>query len=387
MKKFCLRITFLITSCIFISGCTYNKVYQEEVPQTVTPIQPIQTPEEEDGLENLKTEIENTVYSPKSVLEITDVFASAIPVFAQHIVFDLSSMEIGKDEQKQTVQNAYYEILANNPSFKYAYEIAIEKESPSTIKCTIQYMPYKLGTIDENTLLAGTYVIHTLQDLIQAAQETIGKESAPIAILNPELEVEDMQRSLMQAGYGYIVFLLNNDATEIKAMPTNGRTMEECVQYINKTSEIADGIIKNIIQEDMTADEKLSAIYNYVTSNVVYDQRYYGAPQTMPYESTTAYGALQDNLAICGGYSWAVKTLAEKVGIECYNVSGNALGESHIWSIVKYKDTYSYFDATFDRGRNGEFNYFAKKAEDLKVDHTWAEEDINKLILMNKGEQ
>jgi nucleotide-binding universal stress UspA family protein len=44
----------------------------------------------------------------------------------------------------------------------------------------------------------------------------------------------------------------------IKAMATNGRTMEECISYISKTNAIADDIINDIIKDGMSDDEKLS---------------------------------------------------------------------------------------------------------------------------------
>lgn len=334
-----------------------------------------------DNSSMVKEQVENTVYSPQNALEITDIFAKAIPVFAEHISFDLSSMHLAENQQKITVMNAYYNTLSKHPDLKYAYNIEMNSaDASSVVKCNIKYIPYKLGTINENTLPSNTYKINTLKDVIAAAQDTIGKESASIAILNPKLKVDDIQNALMQAGYGYIVFVLNNDGTKIKAMPTNRRTMDECVDYINKTKAIADDIIKSIIKDEMSDDEKLYAIYDYVTSNVVYDQRYYSAPKTMPYESTTAYSALHDNVAICGGFSWAVNVLAEKAGIECYNVSGRSYGQYHMWNIAKYDGEFYYFDATFDRGINDHYKRFAKKADELAANYTWNEIFTNTLI-------
>lgn len=329
----------------------------------------------------IKEEIENTVYHPQNVLEITDTFAKAIPAFAENISFDLSSMNLAENQLKNTLLNAYFNTLSKYPNLKYAYNIEMNSDDTSLIvRCNIKYMPYKLGTIDANKLQPDIYKINSLKDVIAAAQGTIGKESASIAILNPKLEVDDIQNALMQAGYGYIVFTLNNDGTKIKAMPTNGRIMDECISYIKKAKAIADDIIKSIIKDGMSNDEKLYTIYEYVTSNVVYDQRYYNAPKTMPYESTTAYGALHDNIAICGGFLWAVNVLAEEAGVECYNVSGRSYREYHMWNIAKYKGEFYYFDATFDRGKNDDFRYFAKKAEVFAKDHTWNETFVNKLI-------
>ena len=67
---------------------------------------------------------------------------------------------------------------------------------------------------------------------------------------------------------------------------------------------------------------------------MAYDSRYYTDPASMPYESTTAYGALKDDLAICGGYAQALQALYEQVGIPCLTVSGQWNGENHMWNLV-----------------------------------------------------
>jgi len=51
-----------------------------------------------------------------------------------------------------------------------------------------------------------------------------------------------------------------------------------------------------------------------------------------------------------------------------------------MWNIAKHNGEFYYFDATFDRGKNGDFRYFAKKADEFAKGHTWDETLINKLI-------
>lgn len=238
-------------------------------------------------------------------------------------------------------------------------------------------MPYKLGSIDEGSLPDEVYKIYTLKDLIKTANQSIGKDSTPIAILNSDLNIDDMQNALQQAGYSYIVFTLNNDATQIKAFPTNQRTMAESLDYISKTKALAQDIYSEIITDKMTNDEKLEAIYKYITTTVKYDYRYYNAPDTMPYESTTAYGAYKFKTAICGGCSWSIKMLVELAGIECYNVAGTMYtGEYHMWNFIKYKGDFRYFDATWDLGASSEDDYrnFAKTADEFQPAHQWDSE-------------
>lgn len=93
---------------------------------------------------------------------------------------------------------------------------------------------------------------------------------------------------------------------------------------------LAEQVFLETVAAGMSQAEQAEALYTYLTQNVDYDFRYYSHPGEMPYESTTAYGALHNNLAICGGYAQAFQTLLEKAGIPCITVSGKAGGETHV---------------------------------------------------------
>lgn len=117
--------------------------------------------------------------------------------------------------------------------------------------------------------------------------------------------------------------------------------------------------------------EQAEALYTYLTEHVRYDFRYYGEPGEMPYDSTTAYGALHDNLAICGGYSQAFQLLLEQAGIPCVTVSGQLGAENHMWDLARIDGQWLYFDPTSDRGRAAYgFQCFGVEAGSLKG-HTW----------------
>ena len=71
----------------------------------------------------------------------------------------------------------------------------------------------------------------------------------------------------------------------------------------------------------------------------------------MPYSATTAYGALHDHLAICGGYAQAFQMLLQQAEIPCITVSGKMGGENHMWVLAQVDGQWLYFDPTSDRGR------------------------------------
>lgn len=124
---------------------------------------------------------------------------------------------------------------------------------------------------------------------------------------------------------------------------------------------------------------KAEALYTYLTENVKYDHRYYSDRLSMPYDSQTAYGALHDNLAICGGYAQALQQLIQKAGIPCYTVSGEMGSEYHMWNIAYLDGEWRYFDATSDRGRADYwFNCFNVGADDL-TRYVW-DRDFTELL-------
>lgn len=160
-----------------------------------------------------------------------------------------------------------------------------------------------------------------------------------------------MSRALQQAGGGYILCTLNRDGTAITFTPQNNLSREECAARLATMMQMADEVTAACVQPDMSETEKAEALYTYLTENVRYDHRYYSDKANMPYDSTTAYGAFQNHLAICGGYAQALQMLFEKAGIPCFTVSGKMGSENHMWNIAFLNGTWSYFDATSDRGR------------------------------------
>jgi transglutaminase/protease-like cytokinesis protein 3 len=142
-------------------------------------------------------------------------------------------------------------------------------------------------------------------------------------------------------------------------------------------------ILNRIITPGMTNDQKLTAIYNYVTP-AMYDYNY--NTLNLLFDSQTALGVFVNRKAVCGGYSWGVNVLANAGGIKCYNVSGSASGVGHAWNNAKYNGSFSYFDATWDNSYTPPrtYQYFAiTEASLLQKQHTWNNSMINALVSEN----
>ena len=273
-----------------------------------------------------------------------------------------------------TVKNLYYDVLSQHPEYKYAYDLTAEIGSDGLLYCTVSYMPYRTG--DYPADFQGEEVA-SLAGLVQTALAGLGRENTPIRITDPTLAVDEMNKALQQVGGGWLLCQLSRDGTAITTVPQGGLTHDEALERLEESEALATQIYEDAVTKDMTQTEQAEALYAWLTEQVTYDHRYYSAPAAMPYASTTAYGALHDHTAICGGYAQALQLLFRQAGIPCITVSGKMGGENHMWDLAQIDGQWRYFDATSDRGRaDYGFLYFGVEGEALTRytwDQSWAE--------------
>ena len=305
--------------------------------------------------------------------EIKDVLRAAILELRQPEEMITDGVEFG-EQPELDVRNLYYALTAEAPELKYAYDLSVAFEG-ETLLCRISYMPYKTGDFPEGF---DGISVSSLAELAAVAEENLGAEPVAVRLEDPSLEPDDMSRALQQAGGGYILCELNADATEIRFSPAAGMSIKECLSALEEVDTLADRIVAECVKDGMTEREKAEALYSYVTEHVTYDQRYYTDKAAMPYASTTALGALRDEIAICGGYAHAVDILFEKVGIECFTVSGRLFEENHMWNAVRLDGQWLYCDATADRGLSAQFGFlrFGLTEEELTAkNYLWNAEE------------
>lgn len=327
----------------------------EQLPVTETPEEPEQKPD------NLPT--------PSTQQEITDILREAILQKQETVQLNVSQMTwvFGADLD---LRNAYYDVLNQWPELKYAYDVQFS-QTDQKVNYTILYMPYQMDAYAQG-IPAGAVEIRTLKDACKATEVLLdGTSSQSIAITNDELQVDDLQRALLHGGYGFFVCTLNGDGTEIRVTPGIEKTLEDSAAALETTRQLAEDLVAELVTPDMTDRQKVEAVYQWITDNAEYDWRYYQAPETMPQISTTALGALRDHVAICGGYSWAFKTMLDVCGIESYPVSGVLGSEYHAWNYVILDGEGYYCDPTSDRG-GGQY-WFLRTKEELQSEgrHTW----------------
>lgn len=310
------------------------------------------------------------IYPVTDQQDAAEILKQAYEGMISQLTFSFSDTELSLQDRSIFLQNASNQVLSEQPELKYAYQLECTDGPEGTI-CKILYMPYKLGYPDGAP--EGAEEVRSLADLVEIADAHLGEEEIPIAILDPELLVDDMQRALQLAGYGYVLYMLNSDATAIRAFPSNADTLEQSVEQAGEVKDLAHSVAQQIFTDDMGEEETLRAIYGYIVEHTSYDIRYYQDPSAVPYESRTAFGPLEYGTAICGGFSWAFNLLCREAGIPCWNVTGVGAGEEHMWNCARINGEYRYFDTTWDAGITYEeqWRYFACTEEEITQNHQW----------------
>ncbi len=266
--------------------------------------------------------------------------------------------------------------MSEYPAYKYAYDLQVEVTGDRLFSCAISYMPYRTGSYPVG--FQGE-AVDSLASLCQVAQEGLAQDQIPMEIVNSQLEVDDMNRALQQVGGGYLFCQLNRDGTAVTVTPQGGLTQEEALARLAKIDALSEQLCRQVVTGDLAPAERAAALYTYLTEQVRYDFRYYAQLEEMPYDSTTAYGALQHNLAICGGYAQGFQALLKQTGIPCITVSGKLGGENHMWNLARIDGQWLYFDPTSDRGR-AEYGFlYCGVPGDALTRHTWDEDRAMRL--------
>ncbi len=124
---------------------------------------------------------------------------------------------------------------------------------------------------------------------------------------------------------------------------------EEKIDLINKE---VDKIYNKLVDPNDTDYNNIRKIHDYLANTIEYDKvksDYIDGDSSVDsiYDSTSAYGALIEKKAICGGYTDAMFLFLEKMNIKSMRVSS----KTHIWNAVYLDNKWYHLDVTWDDAR------------------------------------
>lgn len=115
-------------------------------------------------------------------------------------------------------------------------------------------------------------------------------------------------------------------------------------EEITAINFIIENKIKDIIKDNMTTEEKIKKIHDYIIDSTKYDTLKTDNIYDDTYKSNTAYGVLIQGYGICSGYSDTMAIFLNELGIENYKISN----ETHIWNLIHINGVWVHLDATWD---------------------------------------
>lgn len=133
-----------------------------------------------------------------------------------------------------------------------------------------------------------------------------------------------------------------------------------------------NNVISNLkINKNNITKEDIRKIHHYLLNYISYDDDYI---KTKNEGSTTAYGAITTNKAICGGYTDAFSIAMDILNIPNFKVSS----EEHIWNVIYFNNSWYHVDVTWDDdevNKNNINNFFMINTDSLlkkdKKDHNF----------------
>lgn len=107
---------------------------------------------------------------------------------------------------------------------------------------------------------------------------------------------------------------------------------------INKINNGIDNILREKITNDMSTEDKIKVIHDYIINNTKYDAN------KVNESSYTAMGPLFDGTAVCSGYSDLMEIFLTRLGLKNFKVAS----ETHVWNVVYLNDEWLNLDLTWD---------------------------------------
>lgn len=143
-------------------------------------------------------------------------------------------------------------------------------------------------------------------------------------------------------------------------------------EWVDKVNSIVD---KNI-KDDMTEQQKVKALHDFIVLNAKYDGTYEGGAINVPHYAETI---IFEGHGVCDGYAEAYKILLNGAGIDCKVIYGNTPNGLHAWNQVKIDNKWYNVDVTWDDPDSGDrilYDYYCLPDSKFSVDH-WPEKISN----------
>jgi hypothetical protein len=145
-----------------------------------------------------------------------------------------------------------------------------------------------------------------------------------------------------------------DEAGAVYLLPEYKYSKEDALSMQKEIYSTATNVLGSIIRANMSDEEKLEAIWNYLDDNTVYD---YAACDnavandfhaSLDYaDSFNTYGILVKRVGVCQSYAYTMDLLLSMSGVDCITLTGYSNKTMpHAWNAVNLGGKYYWVDAT-----------------------------------------
>lgn len=280
-------------------------------------------------------------YAPKQETEGEDV-----------VVYDTFTVTLKINFQYQDVEAQYPVVINEEQQPEDEQLLSIYKMLLGAQTSYCESGEYRLGIAKDN----GAYNI------------TIIKKSGTIALETTEeisfTRGDSVYYSHLPYGDNYTNFAIDSDrrkdievstTDQLYAMAELGKSPIPSKDEVATVFRAAKNIIRQYIGESMSDREKVLALYDYLTTNIVYDTNVLSLidedgityDELYKYDSFHLEGVFNNKKAVCDGIAKAMSLLCAIEGIPCVKVAGTVNGVGHSWNKVLIEGVYYNIDATY----------------------------------------
>lgn len=304
---------------------------------------------------------------------------------------------------------AVEELIKKLPSLEELKTLDQEKKDAAYEQIQKAFDAYESLEEEQKALLQGAeeqlkalleYFTELVMPLATDQQITNARNAMTAAMINWEAEVDLSGYNLTVEDWKRIFpnVVENNpdlfyvwDVTYYPA-PNNTSKIEKCTFTYNKLYDqnsvkeykaAIDNVFNEVIEANMTDEQKALALHDYLVQHMVYDQN---ANNNLGIEKRNAYEALVNGIGVCQGYTLAYAALLNKAGIEVEYCRSKSM--NHIWNYVKLDGKWYHADLTYDdasassqTGETGhvKHTYFLLSDDAMskaQLKHSWDANDI-----------
>ena len=192
------------------------------------------------------------------------------------------------------------------------------------------------GGDDINDMASITADPQKTQVMSQVSSAQSIKNTSPRANNFDDFAINDVLKTIRVSNSEQLVHVLEQGYKPVCQTGSDAETIYN----------LAKNVLRQICNDDMTDEQKLRAIYEWLVLNVEYDHyaanNITNANTSRYYKAWFAEGVFLDKVAVCEGYAKAALILSRIEGIPAIIATGN----NHAWNKMMIDGNWYTFDAT-----------------------------------------